>query len=67
MAAWRSPAPSKRPIAGLPKPISGRVMELRDHLPERWREAFAGVPRVHVTRVHRLSGVRELIRPHRLG
>jgi len=40
---------------GLPKPISGRVMELRDHLPIRWREAFAGVARVHVTRAHRVE------------
>jgi len=40
---------------GLPKPISGRVMELREQLPERWRDVFAGVARVHVTRVHRIE------------
>ena len=34
---------------------SGKVMELKDHLPERWREAFSGVTRVHVTRVHRVD------------
>jgi hypothetical protein len=42
-------------LGGLPKPISGRVMELKEHLPERWQEAFAGVARVHVTRVHRVD------------
>jgi hypothetical protein len=33
-------------LGGLPKPISGRVVELKEHLPERWREVFAGVARV---------------------
>ena len=42
-------------LGGLPKPISGKVMELKDSLPERWQEAFAGVARVHVTRVHRVD------------
>jgi hypothetical protein len=31
------------------------VMDLRDHLPERRREVFAGVARVHVTRAHRIE------------
>jgi len=30
-------------------------MELKEHLPERWQEAFAGVASVHVTRVHRVD------------
>jgi hypothetical protein len=42
-------------LGGLPKPISGKVMELKEHLPERWREVFADVARVHVTRVHRVD------------
>jgi len=42
-------------LGGLPKPIRGKVMELKAHLPERWQEAFAGVARVHVTRVHRVD------------
>jgi len=42
-------------LGGLAKPISARVMELKEHLPERWRAAFAGVARVHVTRVHRVD------------
>jgi len=45
-------------LGGLPKPISGRVMELRDQLPERWREVFAEVERVHVTRAHRIERCR---------
>jgi hypothetical protein len=40
---------------GPPKPISVRVMELREHLPERWQEVFAGVARVHATRVQGAS------------
>jgi hypothetical protein len=42
-------------LGGLPKPIGRRVMELKEHLPDRWQEAFAGVARVHVTRVHRVE------------
>jgi hypothetical protein len=42
-------------LGGLPKPIAGKVMELKEHLPERWQEAFAAVGRVHVTRVHRVA------------
>jgi hypothetical protein len=42
-------------LGGMPKSMAGMVMELRDHLPERWKEAFAGVARVHVTRVHRVD------------
>jgi hypothetical protein len=42
-------------LGALPKPNAGRVMELREHLPARWKEAFAGVARVHVTRVHRVE------------
>jgi hypothetical protein len=42
-------------LGGMPKPIAGKVMELRDRLPARWKEAFAGVARVHVTRVHRVD------------
>ena len=42
-------------LGGLPKPMSGRVMELKEHVPERWQDAFAGVARVHVTRVHRVD------------
>jgi hypothetical protein len=42
-------------LGGLSTAISGKVMELKEHLPERWQEAFAGVARVHVTRVHRVD------------
>jgi hypothetical protein len=42
-------------LGGLPKPIAGKVMELRDHLPNRWREAFAGIARIHITRLHRVD------------
>jgi hypothetical protein len=42
-------------LDGLPKPISGRVVELKEHLPERWKDAFLGVARVHVTRLHRVE------------
>jgi hypothetical protein len=51
--AWAVQAAAN--LGGLPKPISGKVMELKEHLPERWQEAFAGVARVHVTRVHRVD------------
>jgi len=39
---------------GLAKPISGRVIGLREQLPERWREVLGCVDRVHVTRAHRV-------------
>jgi hypothetical protein len=42
-------------LGGLPKSASARVMELRDALPHAWREVFAGVSRVHVTRTHRIE------------
>jgi hypothetical protein len=42
-------------LGAMPKPMAGMVMELRDHLPQRWKEAFAGVARVHLTRVHRVD------------
>jgi hypothetical protein len=42
-------------IGGMPKPIAGKVMELKEHLPRQWQEAFANVARVHVTRVHRVD------------
>jgi hypothetical protein len=42
-------------LGGLPKPIAGKVMELKEHLPRQWQEAFANVARVHVTRVHRVD------------
>jgi hypothetical protein len=42
-------------LGGLSKPISGKVIELREHMPDRWQEVFAGVARVHVTRVHRVD------------
>ena len=42
-------------LGGLSKAVSGKVMELRERMPARWKEAFAGVTRVHVTRVHRVD------------
>jgi hypothetical protein len=42
-------------LGALPKPIASKVMELKEHLPERWKEAFGNVARVHVTRVHRVD------------
>jgi hypothetical protein len=42
-------------LGGLPKPIAGKVLELKEHLPELWQAAFAGVARAHVTRVHRVD------------
>jgi hypothetical protein len=51
-AAW---AVQAEKLGGLSTAISSKVMELKEHLPEPWQAAFAGVARVHVTRVHRVD------------